>query len=553
MNKSYKIIFFCSLFFFVAHTAFTQQNRFVYIQTENKQPFYIKLNNKLLSSSVSGYLIIPKLQAGNYQLTIGFPKNEWPEQSITCTVNKKDEGYLLKEFDDKGWGLFNLQTREVLMPGNASVNDKAIVAGDKKAPVVIATPNIVTADSAITKITTENPAINKEEAKEVTEVAKTDTVAKIATEKPVINKEEAKAVTEVVKKDTVTKIITENPAINKEEAKAVTEVAKTDTVTKIITENPAINKEEAKAVKEVVKTDTVKPVAEVTKVKDVKPELQITKLLSANTAEGTEMIYVDLINGKPDTVIVFIPAQKDMPTVKAEKRIDEPNNEKLKIEKPKIEEQKEQEAKVQEVKVQDPQLEELKTEGKKVDPNVKDVKFIDITLPNPNAKADTGIKQIKPWVVAENKKDTIAILQKQNIINPDTAIKKNQPQVIAESKKDTIALPQKQQENTTKPVLANSDCKNLATEDDFLKLRKKMAAEITEDDMIDVAKKVFKTKCFTTIQVKNLCVLFLNDEGKYKFFDAAYPFVSDSYNFGSLQALLTDNYFITRFKAMVRH
>ena len=80
-----------------------------------------------------------------------------------------------------------------------------------------------------------------------------------------------------------------------------------------------------------------------------------------------------------------------------------------------------------------------------------------------------------------------------------------------------------------------------------------MNAEDNPDDMIVVARKVFKTKCFTTDQVKNLSALFLKDEGRYKFFDTAYPFVSDSYNFGSLESQLTDNYFITRFKAMIHH
>lgn len=80
-----------------------------------------------------------------------------------------------------------------------------------------------------------------------------------------------------------------------------------------------------------------------------------------------------------------------------------------------------------------------------------------------------------------------------------------------------------------------------------------MAAENGDDDMVAAARKVFKTKCFTTEQVKNLAVLFLKDEGRYKFFDAAYPFVSDSYNFPELEHQLSDEYFITRFKAMVRH
>jgi hypothetical protein len=58
----------------------------------------------------------------------------------------------------------------------------------------------------------------------------------------------------------------------------------------------------------------------------------------------------------------------------------------------------------------------------------------------------------------------------------------------------------------------------VAIEDDFFKLRKKMAGQNNDDAMITEAKKTFKTKCFSTTQVRNLSALFLTDESKYKFF-----------------------------------
>ncbi len=80
-----------------------------------------------------------------------------------------------------------------------------------------------------------------------------------------------------------------------------------------------------------------------------------------------------------------------------------------------------------------------------------------------------------------------------------------------------------------------------------------MAAENSNEDMIKVAKKSFKSKCFTTDYIKNLSALFLNDDAKYNFFDAAYPFVSDSGFFYTLENLLSDAYYINRFKAMIHH
>jgi Domain of unknown function (DUF4476) len=457
MNKLYKIILLCSLFLGVVLTAFTQQNRFVYIQTENKQPFYIKLNNKLLSSSASGYLIIPKLQDGSYELTIGFPKNEWSEQNVTCAVNKKDAGYLLKDFGDKGWGLFNLQTMEVAMSGDAAATNKVVIEENKKETAVTAAPVPVAIDSAMVKKNEDKPAV----------------------------KEEVKPVVDEVKKETVVAVSPVPVAIDSVVIKKV--------------EASSVIKEEVKSV-----VDTGKK-------EETKSPAPITKLLNVNTAEGAEMIYVDNANGKADTISVFIPAQKDTINAQAQPQ--------KKLEEPKVELQK-----TAEQKAEEPKSAEAKIEINKEIPKTTDTKFIDIILPNPNAKPDTVVKQIKPEIFTEKKADTNAVL-----------------------------VPEKQKENITKPSLPDSDCKALASEDDFLKLRKKMAAQTGDDNMVDAARKLFKTKCFTTAQIKNLCVLFLNDEGRYKFFDAAYLFVSDSYNFGSLETLLTDSYFITRFKAMIRH
>ena len=84
------------------------------------------MDDKIYSSSASGYLILAKLRDTSYSFKVGFPQNKWPEQVFTVTVNRKDHGFLLKEFGDKGWGLFDLQTLAVQMSatGIAKVADK---------------------------------------------------------------------------------------------------------------------------------------------------------------------------------------------------------------------------------------------------------------------------------------------------------------------------------------------------------------------------------------------------------------------------------------------
>ena len=111
--------------------SFAQQNHFIYIQAENQQPFYVKLDKKIMSSSASGYLIIPKLKEGAYDFMIGFPKSEWPEQNVTSTIKQVDAGYILKNFGDKGWGLFNFQTMDLVMAGEKPKTDTSLIKQNK--------------------------------------------------------------------------------------------------------------------------------------------------------------------------------------------------------------------------------------------------------------------------------------------------------------------------------------------------------------------------------------------------------------------------------------
>jgi hypothetical protein len=94
-------------------------------------------------------------------------------------------------------------------------------------------------------------------------------------------------------------------------------------------------------------------------------------------------------------------------------------------------------------------------------------------------------------------------------------------------------------------------CKAEATDKDFIKLRKNMAAKERDDAMIGEAQKFFKKSCFSTNQIRNLSALFLSASGKYHFFDAAYGHVSDQEQYAALQSELNDTYYVNRFKALI--
>ena len=134
MSKVVKSVLLGSLFliFCGLNHLHAQQDHFVYIQSDDKLPFNVSVNGKTYSASSIGYVIVPKLNDGKYQLKISFPDNKFPEQEFNCVINKNDAGYALKNYGEKGWGLFNMQTLDITMAG-APAADAAKQTADPEA------------------------------------------------------------------------------------------------------------------------------------------------------------------------------------------------------------------------------------------------------------------------------------------------------------------------------------------------------------------------------------------------------------------------------------
>ncbi len=416
-----KKLFLCLFFAAISIAGKSQRLYFVYLQAEPEQAFFVKMNDKLHSSSPSGYLILSKLRDSVYQFSVGFPQNKWPEQKFTVTVNGKDLGFLLKNFGEKGWGLYNLQTLAVQM-----------AAADTRPA---------------------GPAAEKAEVS-----AFTDILAKAADDSTLLNKPAP-----VKKEEKITPAETVTAA--KEEAK---QEVKTE-----------IAKQEKDKSKEIIDTPEVKKPTEEKPVPVVKEEFPKTaeaeykrstviRRSESSTTEGFGLTFIDeFSNGAKDTIRILIPN----PPLVAQVVKEEPKQEK---------------------------------------------KFLDITTETPKQTTEPA----KPVI---------------------TETKQEQPPVETPLKKEVVKPEQ------------NSKCKDAADENDFLKLRRTMASGESDDDMLDEAKKYFKAKCFSTAQIKNLSVLFLNDEGKYKFFDLSYSYVTDENNYTSLETELKEDYYKNRFRAMLRN
>ena len=396
--------------------ASSQKVYFIYLQNESDQPFFVRVNDKIYNSSGKGYLILSKLRDSTQTINIGFPGNKWPEQKFEVKMGAKDHGYMLKNFGEKGWGLFDLQTLSVQM---ALV--KEIVSG--------------------------NP-VTKTEVSKFTEIlAKAVDDSTLKQKLPEEKKPEIITKQEEKKPDPVA-VVQQNP-VNKMEEKKNNETIK----------KPEEKKKEPEK-NELIESSALK-VSEIDSAKsDRYKKSVVTRKSESSATEGLELIFIDQYNdGTKDTIGILIPNPKPI----------------LKKEKSQPAEQK---------------------------------KFLEV-------KTDT-LKLAADHAVADERDSTR---------HRDTVVKRG----------------------------SKNNCTITAGENDFMELRKKMASAMNDDGMLDEARKFFKLTCFSTAQIKNLSFLFLNDEGKYKFFDIAYTVVSDAEKFGSLQSELKDKYYINRFKVMLRN
>ena len=99
MSNPYRVI---KLFAFVTglcmvyHTsALAQQSLYVYLQSENLQPFYVQMEDKVYSSSAIGHLIIAGLPDQTCNFEIGFPQQASQPQRFAVPLKNKDHGFQL--------------------------------------------------------------------------------------------------------------------------------------------------------------------------------------------------------------------------------------------------------------------------------------------------------------------------------------------------------------------------------------------------------------------------------------------------------------------------
>lgn len=496
-------VFFFLLVLLVSAGLQAQQAYFMVIDADNNQPFSVMVGTKKYKSSTGGHLIIPNLIDSTYKLAVNFPLNVYPEQVFTVSINKKDKGYQLKKTTENSWGLYDWRTMELIKAKNieSGTTGKEVntpeISKDAFARMMASVVN----DSAVLFFAAAKPVVAKKNT---------------GTEPPKQTNTDKPAQIEVVDKktaitDSQSVVINVAPqkqpdssdnALKPSGIKSIGYTKPVDTAKKETIKSPAFTQVEKKD-NNLEKTMGNKNKTDVDSLlqKEKKIDNKIVSEPSVAGNEAKKSVIKKISDRQTNELreIIFTDSNNALApdTISIVMRFDET----LALEKRTV-----------------PDTIAEKTDMRATKNLANDSPIVQSRFPVENNKVDTLIAR-KPVTEAT---DSLA------------------------TKKEGVPAAEK------KLPIINSDCRNFASDLDVDKLRIKMLSESNLDERIVLAKKVFKTKCFTTKQVKGLTELFVNDKTRYMFFDAAYPFVSDSENFKGLVELLTEEYFITRFKAMVR-
>jgi hypothetical protein len=157
----------------------TQTHHFVYIENIAKKPFRIKLDNKVFESDGKGFINIPKLENGNYNLSIYTDDNK--DHKFNLEINGSDLGFSLKQNNDGNIVLFDINSFTIIeqikkeAPQKPAVNQEPIV----KQAAIETSRNAVTMQPANTIV--EPVKENKADTVSISLVAKNSTIEKKVT------------------------------------------------------------------------------------------------------------------------------------------------------------------------------------------------------------------------------------------------------------------------------------------------------------------------------------------------------------------------------------
>ena len=542
------------VFLLQAGTSFAQKY-FVFIDAVNRQPFYVRVDSEFHSSSAEGHIILSQLKDTTYTIAIGFPSQTLPEQHYAVSIHGKDQALELRSQDPNGLRLYDLQTNDWLSPqGGSGAGDDSRSAGIKKDDAFSRMMAGVVRDTAVLYNTfameralSDSPAVA---------TAKPDTVANKAV---AVTSPPSAPDTHAGKPIDST---TTKPADTSSAGAGTTTAstlpagttAPTGTIPSASTTPAAALPTPVDSTRHIISTDTTSarpPDPTVARAADTtvsrhndttgsqyagttaskQPNSAISRPAGVMTHQpaarfndsGAAPLYRPTpkdttTSAAPIPSAVGVPLYRSAGVVKLSER-HSPKNVRLVY--ADHSGSKKIDTIVVIIPVDTPAVD--KTAGRQ--PHAADTSRVPATRahgPNPDT----------PTV------GTSTAAAYRPTIPPTSSTEAARPHPVDTTHRAAKAT-----------VFVNSDCHDFASDFDVDKLRVRMLETGKDDDRLAVARKTFKSKCFSTRQIRTLSEVFTSDAAKFRFFEAAWPFAADEH-FHELSDLLADPVYNSKFKTM---
>ena len=512
---------------------YAQQNYFILIQADDKQTFYVRQGGRAMSSSAEGALILSQLKDSTYNIVVGFPGQQSPDQAFSIDLHHKDQQFILRNQADKGWVLYNPMTGETriadLKEGKGAelqiqgvkkddafsrlmagvVRDTAVMYNTYAAdPSSLSRDSLASGGLDTSRAFVAGKTIIDSSASGIPARSRPDSsIARVGShpDTTVVNSPAGSSGLGTVAdpgRTTAPPVV--DPAVAQtdkganQSGKPAGQADSSQTAPGGAAMPPIPSKPDSGSLvlhsgSRVNAGNSLVPDSAAAGVDSTarRPlrRSNIIKLSERKLPHSLRLAFSDRSSGKKaDTVIMFI--MKDTPAL-SNPRIGNG----------------------------------LAATGGAGSP-----------VPPPSGKAlhpsDTG-HRASPRTNGPNPDGSVAvsgnIAGEAGKVKPDTAQKRPPAK---------MPLP-----------FVNSDCHDFATDYDVDKLRVKMLEATKDEDRIQAARKVFKAKCFNTRQIKALSEVFATDAFKFRFYETAYPFASDDH-FRELAGTLADPVYNSKFKAM---
>jgi hypothetical protein len=503
------------------------QDYFVLIEADNGQPFYVRVDSQLYSSSARGHLILSQLKDSSYIITIGFPGQVFPERQFSFNVHQNDHDFRLKNEGEKGWWLVDDKGQELAMVNGNNGGTSARIPGIKKDDAFSRLMADVVKDTAVMYSTyTIEQATSPSVA--VASVAATPVARTPANAVPA---NDSQALTSGRPADTS---VSTGPVTHDSSVMSVIRPARDSSALHSIDPTAAVRPVDS-TVAAAGSRDTslaVHPDVALPVDSGVAGSAAVPHTDSSIAAPSGITPATDSVAGHTSSTPLYRPiSRKDTTTTAA------------------------------------PVVSMTAASGVPLASAAAPLyRATGVTMLTEH-RSSRSLRQVYTDHDSNGKADTVVV-----IIPLDTPAQTGHPAVTSFIPRTAhltdsghLTAPQGHDRNPDTPALSgartstkstlpfvNSDCHNFATDYDVDKLRVKMLESAKDDDRILAARKVFKTKCFSTRQIRALSEVFTTDAAKFKFLEAAYPFVSDDH-FAELSNLLADPVYSGRFRAMTDH